>query len=125
MANKIDAVIEALRILLAEVEQRTTEYSWHCSVVNRWINQLPGAWYGRWWNLRVHSTFVARGDLITHVRMVLAYLEARRAAFAAPRRWALPKFAGRRRQSGAEPVQAPSKSDKLGVTPTPKSKWLN
>ena len=47
----VDAVIAALRIALQEAEARTQGW-WKVAALNRWINQLPGAWWGRWNQLR-------------------------------------------------------------------------
>jgi len=51
-----DAVIAALRIALQEAEKGSGTF-WKAKASNRWINQLPGAWMGCWWHLRI------RGDM--------------------------------------------------------------
>jgi hypothetical protein len=90
----VDAVIAALRTVLEEAEARHSEYWWKTHIVNRWIRQLPGAWWGRWRSLRLRGDNYSgmdatRENLITHVRATLAYLESNRDAIAAkPRRWA-------------------------------------
>jgi len=89
MAGDVGAVIAALRTILHEAETRVSEYRWKTHVVNRWINQLPGAWRGRWRHLKLRSDFqrsTPRADLISHVRATLAYLENHREAIAAERR---------------------------------------
>lgn len=91
MSADIDAVIAALQMVLHEAETRTRTHSWKTHVVNKWISQLPGAWFGRWRNLTLKATYVStseasREDLITHVRATLAYLQSNRDAIAA-RQW--------------------------------------
>lgn len=61
MAADVDAVIAALRIALDEA-QKSSEVHWKTKTANRWINQLPGAWAGRWRQLKL------RGDLDGEVR---------------------------------------------------------
>jgi hypothetical protein len=100
---KIDAVIAALHAVLREAESRTTTYRWQTKIVNRWINQLPGAWRWRWRHLKLRGGIdreVGRDAFIGHVRATLAYLENNRDEIqsAGPRRW-LPTL--RRRQSSA------------------------
>jgi hypothetical protein len=71
---------------------------WDTAVCNRWINQLPGAWTGRWRNLKVRANGkVDTDDLVTHLRASLAYLEANREAIKATRAWSWP-FKRNRRQ---------------------------
>ena len=48
MRSDVDAVIAALQAVLSDAEARTWKSFWHATVVNRWIDQLPGAWMGRW-----------------------------------------------------------------------------
>ena len=89
MSKDVDAVIAALRIVLREAETRTDHY-WEIHIVNKWINQLPGAWWGRWGQLYLESDSfgrAVRANLITHVRATLAYLETNRDAIAAQRSW--------------------------------------
>lgn len=45
MTNKIDAVITALRTVLQDAEAGLLGSCCNANVVNRWIDQLPGAWY--------------------------------------------------------------------------------
>jgi hypothetical protein len=91
MSSKIDGVIAALRVALNEAE-RSNVYWWKARAANRWINQLPGAWMGRWWHLRLRTEFgeggsIARADFIGHVRATLAYLEANREEIRSRRAW--------------------------------------
>ena len=89
MSSDVDAVA-ALRIVLHEAETRTYDIWWKTHVVNRWINKLPGAWRGKWRDLRLRadSGFEAtRTNLITHVRATLAYLETNREVIAAQSSW--------------------------------------
>ena len=106
MASDVDAVIAALNIVLHEAETRTTTYQWKTRVLNRWLNQLPGAWAGRWWHLKLRGDFdreVSRADLITHLRATLAYLETNRETIRATRAWSWP-FKPARRQP--QPIDA-------------------
>jgi hypothetical protein len=102
---KIDAVIAALRTVLEEAESRTDESYWNVAVLNRWIARLPGAWLGRWRQLRLRGnsfSSVEREDLISHVRATLAYLENRKTAQSTGLwRW-LPTL--RRRQPSVSPT---------------------
>ncbi len=95
MSADVDAVIAALQTVLHEAEERQRELWWNTHIVNRWIGQLPGAWWGRWRRLKLRADSgeqARRDNLITHVRATLAYLESNRDAIAArPRRWAWPK----------------------------------
>ena len=90
MPASVDAVIAALRVVLQDAEERPTDYHWKTSLVNRWINVLPGAWRGRWWNLRLRGGLrgeVSREDFILHVRASLAYLELHRQSTRSKRGW--------------------------------------
>ena len=81
MANDIDAVIAALRVVLEEAERRET--SWDISKVNNWIARLPGAWRGRWRHLKLradHGRTAYRQSFVGHVRATIAYLESYRDA---------------------------------------------
>lgn len=87
MTSSVDAVIAALRVALAEAE-RSREIIWSSREANRWIAQLPGAWLGRWRNLRVKGTLgghdnINRTDFVSQLRATLAYLEANREQVAA------------------------------------------
>ena len=107
MPNDVDAVIAALHIVLHEAETRTTTYQWKTRVLNRWLNQLPGAWTGRWWHLKLRGDFdreVSREDLITHLRATLAYLETNREKIRAAHAWSWPFFKAAGRQP--EPIDA-------------------
>ena len=80
MGTEIDSVIAALEVELDQAEQDDCMY-WKSERCNRWIKQLPGAWTGRWANLKVSSDSggeVYRIEFITHVKATLAYLEVRR-----------------------------------------------
>jgi hypothetical protein len=94
MSNNIDAVIAALRVALNEAE-RSQEHWWKVRAANRWINQLPMAWIGRWWHLRLRAQvswegLIPRAEFIGHVRATLAYLEANREEIRSMRLWSWP-----------------------------------
>jgi len=96
MSNNVDAVIAALRI--AQEEAARTPYG-SCKVraANRWINQLPGAWMGRWRHLKLRADDegeIGCDQFIGHVRATIAYLEANRDAIQSVRFWSGP-FKGR------------------------------
>ena len=59
MANGVDAVVAALRVVLRDAEMHPSQFWWKSEVVNRSIGQLPGV----------------RTALIGHVSAALAYLE--------------------------------------------------
>lgn len=89
MAADIDAVIAALRVALEEA-QGSDDTHWKVEASNRWINLLPGAWYGRWRNLTIGGDSTGdtlREEFIGHVRAVLAFLDASRTQIARPRPW--------------------------------------
>ena len=91
MANSVDAVIAALKVALAEAE-KSREPTWKIRETNRWIAQLPGAWRGRWRNLKLKPFFddgewTNRPTFISHTRATLAYLETHRDEIAARRSW--------------------------------------
>lgn len=81
MTSSVDAVIAALKVVLTEAERSRDS---HVDVrdANRWIDQLPGAWFGRWRNLKMrpqpYSESVTRSDFVSQLRATLAYLEANR-----------------------------------------------
>ncbi len=84
MANDIEAVISALRVLLQEAERRD-DLRWNIAKVNDWIARLPGAWRGRWQRLKLRPDYESLGEadlenVITHLRAALAYLESYRDA---------------------------------------------
>ncbi|MGE5512892.1 MAG: hypothetical protein ACM31O_16765 [Bacteroidota bacterium] len=106
MAGDIDAVIAALRIALEEA-QKSGETFWTVKSANRWINQLPGAWAGRWRHLKLapeysHDGSIGRRAFIGHVRATLAYLEANREAIRSMRIWSWPL-----RRAKPQPVVEP------------------
>ena len=111
MAADIDAVIAALRVALDEA-QRSDEDFWQVSAVNRWIDQLPGIWMGRWRDLKLAGDTVGevdRAQFIGHVRAVAAFLEASRTPTPRVRKW----WSLRRRNSAAQPATQPA------ATPAP------
>ena len=130
MSGDVDAVMAALRIVLHEAETRTYDTWWKTHVVNRWIDQLPGGWRGKWRNLRLRadSGFEAtRTNLITHVRSTLAYLETNRDVIAAQSSW---------RPFGRVAPRVAAKADEVAVKEKPAAghvhvetttnpKWLN
>jgi len=78
---EIDAVIAALKAVLTDVEQRPSVAHWQTRMVNRWINQLPGAWLWRWRHLKLRGDIdrqVRRDEFVGHLRATITYLENRR-----------------------------------------------
>jgi hypothetical protein len=60
------------------------------AAVNRWIDQLPGAWMGRWRDMKLagdSTGHVDREQFVGHVRAVVAFLEARRTQSPQARKW--------------------------------------
>jgi len=53
MAEDVDAVIAALRVVLQEVERREWQERFEVHVVNDWIGQPPGAWWAKWRRLKL------------------------------------------------------------------------
>ncbi|MEW5964539.1 MAG: hypothetical protein AB1749_13360 [Pseudomonadota bacterium] len=108
MARDIDAVIAALKVALQEAE-RSDDVFWKVKASNRWIDQLPGAWLGRWRHLRLAAEYSdgqsGRDEFIGHVRATLAYLETNREAIRGMRAWSWPLRPG---QTGrpADPIEA-------------------
>lgn len=107
MRADVDAVIAALRAVLSDAERRTSG-RYHTRAANRWINQLPGAWLGRWRHLKLRAQeidhgFVDRRDFIVHVTATIAYLEVNREAIQSTRAWPWSYFNAARRSS-REPV---------------------
>ena len=89
MAADVEAVIAALRVALDEA-QKSDETCWKVEAANRWIDQLPGAWSGRWRKLKLHpdgSDEVYREEFVGHVRAAIAFLEARSAQIPPLRKW--------------------------------------
>lgn len=88
MGRDVEAVIEALKIALEEARNAKDETWWKVDTANRWINRLPGAWTGRWRDLKLRGDSVGevdRTEFIGHLRATLAYLEANRETI--PRSW--------------------------------------
>jgi hypothetical protein len=114
MATDIDAVIAALRVALDEA-QKSGETFWKVKSANRWINQLPGAWAGRWRQLKLSGDFdgeIKRTEFVGHVKATLAYLEANREAIRSMRAWSWPL-----RNAGSKPLAEPIDADFKDVTP--------
>jgi hypothetical protein len=91
-----------LRVALDEA-QRSDEDFWQVSAVNRWIDQLPGIWMGRWRDLKLAGDTVGEVDreqFIGHVRAVVAFLEASRTPSPLVRKW----WSLRRRNSTTQPA---------------------
>jgi hypothetical protein len=102
MAADVEAVIAALRVALDEA-QKSDEDFWQVSAVNRWIDQLPGIWMGRWRDLKLAGDTageVDREQFVGHVRAVVAFLEASRMPTPRVRKW----WSLRRRNSTALPA---------------------
>ena len=77
MASDVDAVVAALKVALEEA-QASDEDCWDVKAANRWVDKLPGAWFGRWRQLKLAGDSageVLRSEFVGHVRAVLAYLE--------------------------------------------------
>ncbi|RUP10305.1 hypothetical protein [Hyphomicrobium sp.] len=90
MGRDVEAVIEALKIALEEARNANDETWWKVDAANRWINRLPGAWTGRWRDLKLKGDSggdVDRNEFIGHLRATLAYLEANREAIARAWSW--------------------------------------
>jgi len=133
MSSDVDAVIAALRTILEEAEARHAEFWWKTHIVNRWIDQLPGAWWGRWRSLRLRpdsGNLAQRPNLLTHVRATLAYLETNRDAIAAQSSWwpfskALPKAVPSTTEAVRKEVPSLPQHPRDGEGTTRKPKWLN
>jgi hypothetical protein len=114
MAADVEAVIAALQVALDEA-QKSQDMHWKVSAANRWIDQLPGAWSGRWRDLKlvgISDGEADREEFVGHVRAVLAYLDASRDQIRRPRKWwparrraSLPQ-AAKATQQAASKVQA-------------------
>lgn len=94
MANDVEAVIEALKIALEEACNAKDETWWKVDAANRWINRLPGAWTGRWRDLKLKGDSVGEVDravFIGHLRATLAYLEANRETIPRSWPWSIPR----------------------------------
>jgi len=112
MAADVEAVIAALRVALDEA-QKSEEDFWQVSAVNRWIDQLPGIWMGRWRDLKLAGDTVGEVDreqFVGHVRAVVAFLEASRMPTPRVRKW----WSLRRRNSAtlaaAQPATTPARA---------------
>ena len=73
MAEEDKAVVNALRTILAEAEAREAQFWRDTHIVNRWIDQPPGAWRGKWRRLRLSPDSgdqATRENLVTHVRLL-------------------------------------------------------
>lgn len=111
MQNRVDAVIAALQALLREAEEsrkRSWQNRWEVRRANRWINQLPGAWWGQWRNLKLRARF--DGELstelfISELRALLAYLETNREEIRTASSWPWP-FGRRVKTRESEPLDA-------------------
>ena len=109
---------------------------WKTEVVNRWIGQLPGAWWGRWRRLKLRGDGggdVVRATLIGHVSATLAYLETHREEIG-EERWSWWPLGKRviNQMSGTEvDVKANRAGSEKSRDPTPsvpaaaKPRWLN
>jgi len=89
MAAEVEAVIAALRVTL-DAAQKSDEPFWQVAAVNRWVDQLPGAWMGRWRDMKLAGDSAGDADreqFVGHVRAVVAFLEARRAQTPQATRW--------------------------------------
>ena len=114
MAAEVEAVIAALRVAL-DAAQKSEESFWQVAAVNRWVDLLPGAWMGRWRDLKLAGDSAGDADreqFVGHVRAVVAFLEARGTRTPQARKW----WSLRRRnapahtaQASATPARAPAK----------------
>jgi len=89
MAAEVEAVIAALRVTL-DAAQKSDEPFWQVAAVNRWVDQLPGAWMGRWRDMKLAGDSAGDADreqFVGHVRAVVAFLEARRVQTPQARKW--------------------------------------
>jgi hypothetical protein len=89
MADRVDAAIAALKVVLKEAE-KSGDVWWKARRANCWIDQLPGSWWGRWRRLRLRGDLsgdVERRLFISDLRAVLAYLEAHRNEIKLARAW--------------------------------------
>ena len=84
MAADVDAVIAALRVALEE-SQKSDDVSWKVEAANRWVEQLPGAWSGRWRKLVLRGASRLPVELRQAVRRERASLVE---ALLARERWA-------------------------------------
>lgn len=120
MTSTVDAVIAALKVALAEAE-RSRETYWAAHNANRWIAELPGAWFGRWRNLRVSPgyTLPERTVFVSQLRATLAYLEANREQIgSAPSIFSRGKL-NRAAPNSSEPIDAEFRDVPGNVHPLP------
>ena len=115
MAAEVEAVIAALRVTL-DAAHKSDEPFWQVAAVNRWVDQLPGAWMGRWRDLKLAGDNVGDADreqFVGHVRAVVAFLETRRMQTPQARKWWLLRRrnapAHTAAQAAATPARAPAK----------------
>jgi hypothetical protein len=109
MSKNVDAVIAALKVALQDAERRGF-YECRARVANRWIDQLPWAWTGKWRHLRVLSDIlgnVSRDDFIGQVRATIVYMETNRDALHADAASPWPSWLRRKIQANKEDA-APS-----------------
>jgi hypothetical protein len=105
MADRVDAAIAALKVALKEAE-KSSDLWWKPRRANCWINQLPGAWWGRWRHLKLRGDAIGtmeRKLFINELRAVLAYLQTHRDEIRAARAWPW-SYSGRVESSHADPV---------------------
>jgi hypothetical protein len=107
MADRVDAAIAALSVVLKEAEKSVDRW-WKARRANCWIDQLPGSSWGRWRHLRLRGDItgdVGRRLFISDLRAVLAYLEAHRDEIKIARAWPW-SYSGRARSDHkkAQPV---------------------
>ncbi|WP_423415817.1 hypothetical protein RLW55_05525 [Hyphomicrobium sp. B1] len=115
MTSQVDAVILALRSVLEDAA-RSHDVYWQTRTINRWINQLPGAWTWKWRHLKLRgdSRRVPRADAIVHLRATITYLEANRDGIRSPSfRW--PKL---RKEKTPRPVEPAKPQYRMVEGPT-------
>ncbi len=126
MSKDVDAVIAALKAALQDAEARRFTVC-KSRVANRWINQLPGAWTGKWRHLKIHSDFdgeIFRDDFIGQLRATIAYLETNKDAIASTPSFSFSSLFKHRNTVASEPLDAefsevPSRSWKQKTAPAP------
>jgi hypothetical protein len=113
MAADVEAVIAALRVALDEAENSDDTY-WKVEAANRWVDELPGAWKGRWRKLKLRgggSGDIFRELFVGHVRATLAFLEANRAEIPSSSRrwWPMRRRGNAQAAAKTEPPAAPAR----------------
>ncbi len=111
MAAEVEAVIAALRVTL-DAAHKSDEPFWQVAAVNRWVDQLPGAWMGRWRDLKLAGDNAGDADreqFVGHVRAVVAFLETRRMQTPQARKWWSLRRRNAPAQAAATPARAPAK----------------